>query len=59
MTLIHLQNVRRVERNERKALKREFLEAKQELDAIRNAKISKTSQGNKKEGKWKDQMKGF
>ena len=44
MVLIHLHNVRRVKRNERKALKKEFLEAKQELDAIRNAKNQQNQQ---------------
>ena len=43
MVLVHLQNVRRVKRNERKALKIEFLEAKKELDALRNAKKSAKS----------------
>ena len=50
MTLIHLQNVRRVKRNEKKALKKEFLEAKQELDAIRNAK-NQQNQPREQEGR--------
>ena len=38
MVLIHLKHVRRVKRKERKELKKEFLEARQELEAIRNGK---------------------
>ena len=51
MVLIHLHNVRRVKRNERKALKKQFLEAKQELDAFRNAKNQpKEQEGREVEG---------
>ena len=51
MVLIHLHNVRRVKRNERKELKKQFLEAKQELDAFRNAKNQpKEQEGKEMEG---------